>query len=558
MMTRIVEKRVLAGASLALSLALVAAAVASRSTGWPMWGGTPQRNMVNLTERGLPAKFVYTSAVAATGSTASRVKAGFGLSDEEDYYKGCTVEFLSGANKNATRKVSRYDAQEMTLELSEPLTAPPAQGDEFRLELNVKWVADLGSQSYGNPVVAGGKIFVGTNNEAARNPKIKGDKGVVMCFREADGKFLWQAIHDKLPAGRVNDWPEQGVCSSAFVEGDRLYYVSNRCELVCADTEGFYDGENDGPLTDETLKDKTDADFVWKLDMMEELGVFPHNLATSSPVVVGDLIYILTSNGVDEGHLNIPSPNAPSFVAVEKKTGKLVWEDGSPGEKIFHGQWASPSFGVVEGRPQVFFPGGDGWLYAMDPKTGKHLWKFDCNPKGAKYILGGRGTANEIISTPVVYGDQVFIGVGQDPEHGTGIGHLYCIDATKSGDVTETARVWHYGDKEYGRTISTVAVADGLVYATELAGFFHCLDAKTGRPYWKHDLLAAVWGSPYVVDGKVYQGDEDGNVTVFAPGREKKILVKNVLDSSVYSTAVAANGRLYIASRKRLYAIAQE
>src|SRR5437879_5825969 len=59
---------------------------------------------------------------------------------------------------------------------------------------NVKWVAALGSQSYGNPVVAGGQVYVGTNNEALRDPKVTGDKGILMAFRESDGEFLWQAV----------------------------------------------------------------------------------------------------------------------------------------------------------------------------------------------------------------------------------------------------------------------------------------------------------------------------------------------------------------------------
>ena len=86
-----------------------------------------------------------------------------------------------------------------------------------------------------------------------RDPKITGDKGVLMAFRESDGEFLWQMVHDKLAAGRVNDWPYQGVASSPLVEGDRVYYVSNRAELVCLDTQGFRDKENDGPVTDEKL-----------------------------------------------------------------------------------------------------------------------------------------------------------------------------------------------------------------------------------------------------------------------------------------------------------------
>ena len=111
---------------------------------------------------------------------------------------------------------------------------------------NIKWKAQIGSTSNGNPVVADGKIFLGTNNGNPRNPEIKGDKGVLMCFRESDGQFLWQAVTDKLESGAENDWPEEGVCSSPAVEGKRLYYVSNRGELVCLDTEGFTDGKNDG------------------------------------------------------------------------------------------------------------------------------------------------------------------------------------------------------------------------------------------------------------------------------------------------------------------------
>src|SRR5262249_41430561 len=158
------------------------------------------------------------------------------------------------------------------------------------------------------------------------------------------------------------------------VEGDRLYYVSNRCELVCADVHG-------NPGTQE-------AKYIWKLDMIGKLGVFPHNLSTCSPMIVGDLIFLITSNGVDEGHINIPKPEAPSFLAVNKKSGDVVWQDNSTsvrlaeakkggqditnikdlvnrGEVLMHGQWSNPVYTVTQGKAQVIFPGGDGWLYSF-------------------------------------------------------------------------------------------------------------------------------------------------------------------------------------------------
>jgi TonB-dependent siderophore receptor len=420
---------------------------------------------------------------------------------------------------------------------------------------NIKWVAELGSQSYGNPVVSNGKIFVGTNNEGLRDPKIEGDKGVIMCFSEADGKFLWQAVFDKLPAGRVNDWPLQGICSTAWVEGDRLYFVNNRCELVCCDTEGFLDGENDG-FQDEQYKGDDKADIVWKYDMIEELGVFPHNLATSSPFVKGDTVFLVAGNGVDEGHLNLPSPEASSFVAFNKQTGELIWDYFEVGQ-VLHGSWSSPAYGEVNGQGMILNPGGDGWLYALDPATGDLIWKFNLNPSDSVWELGGYGTRNNIIATPVFHNGYVYLGVGQDPEHGTGIGHFFKLDASGKGDVTATAAKWHIGNKDFGRTMSSAAVKDGLVYISDLEGYLFCLDDKDGSQIWKKDLTAATWGSPMVVDGKVYIGDEDGDICIMKHGREKVDVNEVMMDASVYTTPSAANGVLYIATKSKLYAIAE-
>jgi outer membrane protein assembly factor BamB len=419
---------------------------------------------------------------------------------------------------------------------------------DVKTKKNVKWVQSLGSQAYGNPVVAGGQVYVGTNNEGLRDPAVKGDKGVLMAFRESDGEFLWQAVSDKLASGRVNDWPYQGVCSSPLVEGNRLYYVTNRAELVALDTKGFTDGKNDG-VTDEKLHGAKDADVVWKFDMMEEVGSQPHNMANSSPVIYGDLIFVSTSNGQDESHVNIPSPKAPAIIAVNKNTGKLVWEDNSVFDKILHGQWSSPTVGKIGDTVQVIHGQGDGWIRGYDALTGKKLWEFDCNPKDSVWPK----TRNELISTPVVYDGKVFISNGQDPEHGEGVGHMYCIDPTKRGDITQTGVIWHY-DK-IRRSISTPAIKDGLVYQSDFSGFLHCLDAKTGQLYWKHDVFAAVWGSPMLIDGKIYLGDEDGDIVIMQEGKTEKVVGEYNMGSSVYSTPVPANGALYIVNRNQLYAL---
>ncbi len=172
-------------------------------------------------------------------------------------------------------------------------------------------------------------------------------------------------------------------------------------------------------------------------------------------------------------------------MAVNKYTGRVVWQRNDAGAKVFHGQWSSPALGTVCGKPQLVYGAGDGWCYAYEPATGNPIWRFDLNPKGTEWKPHGRGTKNSIIGTPVVHGNRVYLAAGQDPDHGSGPGHLYAIDATGKGDVTDTHRVWHAGGEEFGRSLSTVAVADGLLYAADLSGFLYCFDVNTGQRHWR-------------------------------------------------------------------------
>ncbi len=470
---------------------------------------------------------------------------------------------------------------------------------------NIKWTARLGSQTYSSPVVANGKIFVGTNNNAAylkRYPS-KIDLGVMLCFDEQTGKFLWQHSSEKLPTGRVNDWEYLGICSSAYVEGNRLWYVTNRDEIVCLDTEGFLDDENDGPFKEEPNQNKDEADVIWKVDMMSKLGASPHNACSCSVTAVGDTLFVSTSNGVDEAHKLIAQPNAPSFLALNKNTGAVQWSDKSPGNNIMHGQWSSPAVGILGGVEQALFGGGDGWLYSFDAKGGekgqsKLLWKFDCNPKTSVYKLE-RATRNPIISTPVIYDGLVYIGVGEDPEHGEGKGHLWCIDPTKRGDVSPTivynkadpkmpiaykrlqacepdkgdferdnensAMVWHYAgsnpkkfETTMHRTLSSAAIKNDLLFISDENGLFHCLDAKTGKPYWTHDMLAVSWSTPLIIGDLVYIADLDGEICIFKVAKEKKMIgAEQNMETPVYTTPVVASGVLYVATFNSLIAIAE-
>lgn len=443
---------------------------------------------------------------------------------------------------------------------------------DLKTTKGVKWVVKLGSQSYGNPTVAGGKVFIGTNNESPRNPKLKGDRAILLCLDEKTGEMIWQLAIPKLGTGKISDWEFLGLCSSPAIDGDKVYIVTNRNEVMCLDVNGQKNG-NDGPFKDEAkyLTDKgqapyevspTDADILWKFDMREELGVFPHNITNCAPLIIGDKVVVTTSNGVDWTHTNIPNPKAPALCMLDKNTGALIGEENSGvSSRTLHSNWSSPAGGKINSKDAIIFGGGDGFLYGLDPETKeedgvkyfKEMWRFDCNPaeyrtKNGKPIKYATFDGpSEVIATPVVLNDRVYVPIGQDPEHGEGIGNFVCLDALTG------KQVWN--NKTLHRSLSTPAIQDGLIYVGDFSGFVHCLDAGTGQEYWKFDSKSHIWGSCLVVDGKVYFGTEDGDVMILTTGKTLKEVGRMDMRAPVYASPVVANGVLYIATPTHLYAI---
>jgi outer membrane protein assembly factor BamB len=452
---------------------------------------------------------------------------------------------------------------------------------------DVKWTARLGSVTYGTPVLAGGRVYVGTNNRWARDPKHRGDRGILLCLDEATGGLLWQLVVPKRrrPAGM--DCLGQGLFASPTVEGDRLYLVTNRGEVVCLDVDGMADG-NDGPFLREVEYaaqagldmfgkplspaevGPKDADIVWVYDMVGEVGVHPHDACSSCVVISGDFLYVGTSNGTSLDQKRVPAPHAPSVIALDKRTGRLAGRDAfGIGTAIFHGQWSSPALGEVGGRPTLFYGGGDGVCYAFPalapgdyssgPASLEAAWKAACEPatwtdQPARFMdrLDPQGPS-AIISSPVFHEGRVYVAAGGDPWHGKRQSILQCLEAAASGNLAERGPVWSY--RMDRSVVATPSVAGGLVYIADFGGRVHCLDARTGRPVWVHEERPSIWASTLVADGKVYVGTTRGVFLVLAAGREERLLGRAQLDGAIYTTPVAANGVLYVATSNTLYAV---
>ena len=466
----------------------------------------------------------------------------------------------------------RYSRNMVSSERNLPDSFDPSNGK------NIKWTAPLGTETYSTPVVAGGKVLIGTNNNRPRDPRHKGDRGVLLCLDEKDGRLCWQFVVPKLVPALYRDWPRSGICSPPTVEGDHVYVVSNRGEVVCLDLDGQADG-NDGPYRDEGRHmtpgsddplevASTDADIIWLFDMLAEVGVHQHDSAHSSILLHGDYLYVNTSNGLNDKHEVIPAPDAPSLIVLDKRTGRLVARDDEHiGPKIFHSTWSSPALGQVGGRTLIFFCGGDGVCYAFDAIQStprgpvdklNRVWRFDCDPTAPKdnvhqYIHNREESPSNIKSMPVFHDNRLYITYGGDIWWGKDKAWLTCIKATGTGDITDSAVLWSYPVERH--CCSTPAVHDGLVFVADCTGLIHCVDAETGRAYWTHDAQGDIWASTLVADGKVYVGTRRRDFWVLAAEKEKKVISSVRLKDPIHGTAAAANGVLYVATMKELYAI---
>ena len=547
-------------------LFLVISATAVCAADWPSWGGQPSRNMASETEKGLP-----------------------------DWY--------SLGEKNADGEVDMSTTK------------------------NIKWIARLGSKTYGSPIVSRGRVFIGTAGKSYED-------AAVFCFDEKTGHEL----------GRFVCGPSQtkadnfGVSSTPTVEGDRLYFVAPYPEVMCVDLNSWLK-----PSAASTTNSA--RHIVWRYDMAKNLHVMQDHVASCSVLVHGDFVYVCTGNGRFKYTDKPFYPLTPSLIVLNKHTGQLVARDDEQiGEQLWRGQWSSPSLAMVNGKAQVLFATGNGLCYGFEPvdpavkvipdrwttttlrgpivyyidvkgkDTGglspaeyarkftlldsmekpalllefrysinlpvttpvdqvptarvpdvpilKKIWWFDCLPPEYKnapfYARGGKGDGQkhpcDIIATPVFYRNRVYLPIGGDPVHGSrnSRGNLVCIDPTRTDDITRSGKVWSYDNLNAAMT--TVSIADGLVFVIDEASVIHCLDADTGQKYWTYALKSdsgQLNSALLAVNGKLFAGK-----TILAVSKTLKVL--GTIEGSAATSCSApcvANGVLFTVHGKSLWAV---
>ena len=419
---------------------------------------------------------------------------------------------------------------------------------------NIVWSVELGSDTFGRPVVAGDAVYVGTDNARQLNP----------AFQEEAAACSWP-FGRRMAGSFGRTWPREwsAACGSSCCLRRQVRRMSKGTACTTsppsansvASTRRVSAMARTVGRTGKRSQDNAAADIVWELDMCGRLGVFPHEATNSEVLPVGDLLMVSTSNGQNEGHTRVPSPRAPSLIAVNKHSGEVVWRAIGPGEQVLHGQWSSPVAANVNGRIQVLFGGGDGWLRAYDAASGHEVWRFDGNPKDARWLpRPGVLSRSSIIASPVFADGRVFIAMGQSPGHGNGPSLIHAISPNGQGDVTESRLLWT--SREVGRVVGTPIAKDGLLYVGDLGGTVHCLDAATGAHVWKHETNEAIWGCLLLAGDRLYVGNVEGSMTVLRAGRRKELLAQIEMDAPLYSRPALIGDALYLTTANRLYLIA--
>lgn len=389
---------------------------------------------------------------------------------------------------------------------------------------NVIWKSDTGGRS--TPIVINGRVYL--NCRTADNPGIPSERihiqEQVVCWDAETGKEKWRdkfnVFQTDIPAPRVG-W----AAMVGDIETGNVFVHSVSGIFRCYSADG---------------------DVIWEKSLAEQFGkISGYGGRTQTPFIDEDRI-IVSFLATNWGDMKGPSPKH-YYYAFDKFTGDLLWVS-APGGGPKDTNYSAPAIAVIKGQRMLVAGNADGHVYAINARTGQPIWSFKMSKRGLN-------------ATPAIEGDLVYISHGEDNIDSPEFGRVQCIDATGTGDVTDTHSVWRVDGIKAGYT--ALLAKDGIVYVVADIGNMIAFDGKTGAQLWTQDLGTVGKGSPIWADGKIYVTEVNGNVWILKPSREQCEVVNHVrLNASnatgldeIYASPAIANGRLYIVSRDRTLCI---
>lgn len=391
-------------------------------------------------------------------------------------------------------------------------------------EKNVAWKSDVGGRA--TPVILNGRVYLNcrTADDIGDPEQLVDAREQVVCWDLKTGEELWRDVFNvfqtDIPAPRVG-W--------ASMVGDE-------------ETGNVYVHSVSGILRCYTPEGKV----VWEKSLEEEYGkISGYGGRTQTPIIDEDRL-IVSFMATNWGESKGPGP-LHYYYSFDKKTGDLQWVS-APGGGPKDTNYSVPIVAVINGQRQLIGGNCDGHVYSINARTGKPIWQFRMSSRGLN-------------TTPVVEGNYVYMSHGEDNIDNTEFGRVQCIDATGTGDVTDTHSVWRKDGLKAGYT--ALVVKDGVLYVVADLGNMQAYDAKTGDELWVHDLGTVGKGSPVWADGKIYATEVNGNMWIVKPSREKCETLSHVTISAregsgldeIYASPAIADGRVVLVTRDRTICI---
>ena len=391
---------------------------------------------------------------------------------------------------------------------------------------NVLWTSDIGGRS--TPIIMNDRVYINCRTDHDFNDEEEKIhlREQVVCWDARTGDVLWRdqfnVYQTDIPAPRVG-W--------AAMVGDpetKQVYVHSVCGTFRCYSE--------------------DGEVVWEKSLLEEFGkISGYGGRTQTPIIDEDRV-IVSFLAANWGETKGPAPKH-YYYSFDKRTGELQWVS-APGERPKSTNYSCPIVTVINGQRMLVGGNSDGHIYGIDARTGKRVWQF-------------KMSLNALNCTPAIDRNYVYISHGEDNIDNQEFGRVQCIDASGTGDITDSGSVWRVDGVKAG--YSALLVKDGILYVVTDTGNLFAFDSKSGDKLWEHNLGTVGKGAPVWADGKLYVMEVNGHIHILKPSREKcetlsmvKLQGKNGGDDEIYASPAISNGRIVLVTRDRTICLGSE
>ena len=382
---------------------------------------------------------------------------------------------------------------------------------------NLLWKSDIGGRT--TPIVLNGRVYFNAPVGEGQSLQER-----VVCLDADSGELLWEHRFNVFLSTIV----ENRVGWSAMV-GDldtgNVYVHGTGGELICFDRDG---------------------NVKWKKSLTEEFGrISGYGGRLHTPIIDGDRIIISFSNSSWGKH----AKPLHRYLALDKYNGEPIWWSAPGVMPIDKTCYSTPVTALIEGRRMLIAANGDGFVYGMDARTGERLWKFQLSKRGLN-------------STVVVDGKYVYVSHSEENVHSSGMGGVVCIDASKRGDLTGSGAVWRVEDLKVG--YASPALGNGRLYVVDNSANLHAIEASSGRKLWKYNFGRVGKGSPVVTaDGVIYVAGQNGSFHILRDegdrcvSLDKELFTRpDGLVNEIYGSPAVVDGRVYFITRDATYCLA--